>query len=120
MSSVCSNARTGTSEWRLILGGTVANAPDKLEKLEGYHALVKQLMAIADKQIIEEVARVLAAHIGYYQRRYGAVRMEEKLASLHSQAPTDEQLSDVAEALQTLIAVMMLASGVADDQAGEG
>jgi hypothetical protein len=100
-----------------IDGGRVAE-DDKLDKLNEYHALVKQVMALADKETIEEVARVLAAHIGRYQRRYGKVPMEETLASLHADAPTTAQIADLAEGMQTLVAVLMLATGVADDQAG--
>jgi hypothetical protein len=33
-------------------------------------------MAIADKDVVEEVARRIAMHVGYYGRRYGTVRME--------------------------------------------
>lgn len=92
---------------------------DKLNKLRDYHALVKQVMSIAEKETIEEVARVLATHVGYYQRRYGAIPMEETLASLHADSPTDEQIADLAEGMQTLVAVLMLTTGVTDDQAGE-
>ncbi|MDB5923521.1 MAG: hypothetical protein JWN13_2457 [Betaproteobacteria bacterium] len=92
---------------------------DKLAKLKEYHALVKQVLAVADKEVVEEVARILAAHFGYYQRRYGQVSMEETLASLHTNAPTDEQIADSAEGMQTLVAVLMLATGVADDQEGK-
>jgi hypothetical protein len=80
--------------------------------------LVKQVLTEADKEVVKEVARVLAAHIGYYQRRYGQVPMEETLASLHTETPTDEQIADLAEGMQTLVAVLMLA-GIADDQAGK-
>jgi hypothetical protein len=97
----------------------VADEPDKLSKLREYQALVKQVMAIADKDTVEEVARVLAAHIGYYERRYGQVPMEETLASLHAEAPTDEQIADLAVGMQKLVAVLLLATGVADDQAGK-
>jgi hypothetical protein len=100
-----------------IDGGRVAD-DDKLDKLNEYDALVKQVMALADKDTIEQVARVLAAHIGYYQRRYGRVPMEETLASLHAEAPTTAQIADLAEGMQTLVAVLMLTTGVADDQAG--
>ncbi len=91
----------------------------KVEKLREYQALVKQVMSIADKDTIEEVARVLAAHIGFYQRRYGKISMEETLASLHSEAPSDEQVADLAEGMQTLVAVFMLATGVADEMGGQ-
>lgn len=90
----------------------------KLEKLKEYHGLTKQAIAVADKDVVEEAARALAAHVGYYQRRYGKIPMEETLASLHAEAPTDEQIADLAEGMQTLLAVLMLASGVADDVAG--
>jgi hypothetical protein len=92
---------------------------DKLDKLREYHALVKQVMAVADKDVIEEVARVLAVHVGYYQRLYGKVPLEQTLASLHAEAPTNEQIADLAEGMQTLVAVLMLATGVLDDRAGE-
>jgi hypothetical protein len=91
----------------------------KLEKLREYQELVKQVMAVADKDTIEEVARVLAAHIGSYQRRYGKIGLEETLASLHAQRPSDEQIADLAEGMQTLVAVFMLATGVADDMGGQ-
>ena len=92
---------------------------DKLAKLREYRELVKQVLAVADKEIVEEVAGVLAAHIGYYQRRFGPVPMEEALAGLHSDNPTDEQIAELAEGMQTLVAALLLATGVADDQAGQ-
>jgi hypothetical protein len=92
---------------------------NKLAKLQEYHALVKQVLSVADKEVVEEVARVLAAHIGYYQQRYGKVPMEETLASLRAEHPTDERIAYLAEGMQTLVAVLMLATGVADDQAGQ-
>lgn len=45
--------------------------------------------------------------------------MEETLASLRAEHPTDEQIAYLAEGMQTLVAVLMLATGVADDQAGQ-
>jgi hypothetical protein len=45
--------------------------------------------------------------------------MEETLASLHAEEPTDEQIADLADGMQTLVAVLMLPTGVADDQAGK-
>jgi hypothetical protein len=87
----------------------------KLEKLREYHALVKKVMAVADKDVVEEVARVLATHVGYYQRRYGSIPLEETLAGLHAETPTDAQISDLAEGMQILVAALMLTTGVADD-----
>jgi hypothetical protein len=92
---------------------------DTLKKLKEYHALVQLALALADKDVVEEAARVLAAHVGRYQRRYGKVPMEETLASLRSENPTDEQIADLAEGMQTLGAVLLLATGVAGHQAGK-
>ena len=69
---------------------------DKLAKLREYHALVKQVIAIADKETVEEVARVLAAHIGYYERRYGQVRWRRRPpACMRSRPPTTDRGSTV-------------------------
>lgn len=91
---------------------------ERLDKLIEYHSLLKQLLSVADKSVIEEAARVLGAHVGYYERRFGKVPMEETLASLHAEYPTDEQIAELAQGLETLIAILMLATGVADDAAG--
>ena len=96
----------------------MAEETDKLGKLKEYDALVKQVMAVADKETIEEVARVLATHVGAYQRRYGALPLEDTLATLHAEPPSDDQIADLAQGMQTLVAVLMLATGVADDDAG--
>jgi len=45
--------------------------------------------------------------------------IEDTLASMQAEAPTDEQIANLAEGMQTLVTVMMLATGVVDDQAGE-
>lgn len=43
----------------------MAKEADKLEKLRKYHALVEQVMSIAEKETIEDVARLLATRVGY-------------------------------------------------------
>jgi len=94
-------------------------ADDKsVDQVRDYHELTKRLMAVADKQALEETLRVLAVHVGYYQRRHGQVPMEETLAVLHSDNPTAEQLADLAEGLRCLTAVLMLATGVVDTESG--
>jgi hypothetical protein len=44
--------------------------------------------------------------------------MDETLAALHAEKPTDAQLTDAVEGMQCLIAVLALATGVADDSGG--
>jgi len=97
----------------------VTDTADKLSKLKDYHALAKQVMGVADKQTIEEVARVLATRIGFYERRYGVIPMEDTIASLHAENPGEEQIADLAQGMQTLVSVMLLATGVMGDEAGE-
>lgn len=75
-------------------------------------------MAAAGKAEPEEAARVLAMHVGYYQRRYGKVPMDETLAALHADNPTPDQLIDASEGMQCLIGILALVTGLADDAAG--
>lgn len=91
---------------------------EHLDKLIEYHGLLKQLLTAADKSEIEEAARVLGAHVGYYERRFGKIPMDETLASFHADYPTDQQIAELAQGLETLIAILMLATGVADEAAG--
>lgn len=70
---------------------------EALGKLTEYHDLLKRILAAADKPQVEEAARVLAAHVGYYQKRFGKIAMEETLASLHAEYPNGEQLAELVE-----------------------
>ena len=95
--------------------------PDRaavVAQLKDYHEIAKRLMAAADKGQLEEALRVLAIHVGYYQRRHGLVPMDETLAALHADKPTDDQLTDAVEGTRCLIAILALATGVADDSGG--
>ena len=49
--------------------------------------------------------------------RSGGVRTVALL--MHAEAPTDEQIADLATGMQKLVAVLLLATGVADDQVGK-
>lgn len=98
---------------------TEERAPYRAATLKDYHELSKQLLAVADKATVEEAARVLAVHVGYYQRRYGTVPMEETLAALHSDNPTGDQLDDLAAGMKCLVAVLALATGVVDGSGGD-
>ena len=44
--------------------------------------------------------------------------MEETLARLHAEGPTAEQIAELAQELDTLVAILMLVAGVVDDAAG--
>lgn len=88
-----------------------------LETLEN-HDLLKHLLPAAKRHQRERVALILAAHIGFYQARLGKVPMEETLATLHPDHASDDQVEVLAQGMETLVAILMLATGVLDDNRG--
>ena len=89
-----------------------------LGRLLEQHEFLKRAIAVADKNGIEHAARVVAAHIGCYQRRFGTIPIEETLAAVSVDYPNEEQIADLVAGMDTLIAILMLATGVADGAAG--
>ena len=85
---------------------------ETLEQLRKHDSVVAELLGGTDGGTVAEVMRILAARLGYYERRYGKVRLEETLMCLHADGPTCEQIADRVHGMQTLIAVLLLASGV--------
>jgi hypothetical protein len=65
--------------------------------------------------MLAEVVRILAIHVAHYQAKHGTVSMEETLKLLHSVTLTDEQVGTAADAMEYLVAVLGVASGLVDD-----
>ena len=95
---------------------TEERAEYRVQKLKDYHNLAKELLALADKATVEEVARILAVHVGYMERRHGEFPMEETLRALHTESElTGEQAADLEAGMKKLVAVLALATGVGDE-----
>ena len=82
-----------------------------VEKLGHYDTVVAELLSVLDRAAAVELAGMLAARLGYYERRYGKIRLEETFMSVHADVPTPEQIADRVHGMQTLIALLMSASG---------
>jgi hypothetical protein len=80
-----------------------------------YYQLADRLIEAADRQTLAEVARILAIHVAHYQSRYGKLSMEETLKLLYSMTLTDGEVGTAADAMEYLVAVLGVASGLVDD-----
>lgn len=85
------------------------------KRFSDHYQLADRLMEAAEKETLAEVARILAIHVAHYQGKYGKVSMEETLKLLHSVTLTDEEVGMAADAMEYLVAVLGLASGLVDD-----
>ena len=80
-----------------------------------YYRLADRMIEAAEKGTLAEVARILAVHVAHYQAKYGKVSMEETLKLLHSVTLTDQEVGTAADAMEYLVAVLGVASGLVDD-----
>jgi hypothetical protein len=88
---------------------------DNLRHFKEHYQLANRLIGAADKDLMAEVARVLAVHVAHYKAKYGAIPMEETLAALHSDSITEEQAVQLGDAMEYLVAVIGVVGGAADD-----
>jgi hypothetical protein len=92
------------------------DASDPLAQLRDYCPMVDSLLKAADKQLLAEVARILALHVAYYEKKYGAVPMERTTAMYGSKSLTEEQSEQLAEAMKRLIIVIGRAANEGKDR----
>ena len=88
---------------------------DNQKRFTDYCQLADRPIEAADRQTLAEVARILSIHVAHYQAKYGKVSMEETLKLLHSVTLTDGELGTAADAVEYLVAVLGVASGLVDD-----
>jgi hypothetical protein len=88
---------------------------DNQKRFIDYYQLADRMIGAAEKNTLAEVARILAVHVAHYQGKYGKVSMEETLKLLHAVTLTDEEIGTAADAMEYLVAVLGVASGLMDD-----
>lgn len=86
-----------------------------MSESKAFHRL-RQFMRLTDKMVddgsknqIAEAARILALQIGHYQRKFGALPIDETMQLLNTAALTEEQAGWVADGLEILTAVIAIA-----------
>jgi len=75
--------------------------------------LTDRMIDDASKEAVAAAARMLAVHLGHYQRKFGAIPLDETIDLMESTGLSEEQAGQVADGLEIL--AMALAS-VEDEQ----
>lgn len=77
-----------------------------LTKYRQYSEIAEQLIKIADKEQLEECARLLAMNVAHYEMKYGALLLDEVLATTQSGKPNDQQAELMAKGTETLVGML--------------
>lgn len=77
-----------------------------LSILKQYHELADQLIEIADKEQLAECARLLALNVAHYEMTYGALPLEEILATTATGKPNEQQAELMAKGMETLVGML--------------
>jgi hypothetical protein len=77
-----------------------------LTKFRQYKEIADQLVEIADKEQLAECARLLAMNVAHYEMKYGAMLLEEILATTQSGKPNKQQAELMAKGTETLVGML--------------
>jgi len=77
-----------------------------LTRFQQYKEIADQLIEIADKEQLAECARLLALNVAHYEMQYGALPLDEILATTSSGKPNDQQAELVAKGMETMVGVL--------------
>lgn len=77
-----------------------------LTKYRQYSEIAEQLIKIADKEQLAECARLLAMNVAHYEMKYGAMLLEEILATTQSGTPNEQQAELMAKGTETLVGML--------------
>lgn len=75
---------------------------DGYTRMAQFLKLTDRMIADASRETLEDVARILAAHVGHYRRRFGDLPIDESVDLLTQETLTDEQAGWIAEGLEQL------------------
>jgi len=82
-------------------------------RLAQLSTLTDRMIRDASKEAVVAAARMLAIHLGLYQRRFGAIPLDEAIDLLQTRGLTEEQAGQVADGLEILA---MAFASVEDDE----
>lgn len=77
-----------------------------LSTFEQYYKLADMLIEKATKEQVAECARLLALNVAHYQGKFGQVPLEETLALLDAEEPSDDQAKLLVVGMETLVGVL--------------
>jgi hypothetical protein len=96
----------------------IASIPmSDLSTFEQYYKLADQLIAHATKEQLAECARLLALNLAHHQSKHGEIPLDETLALLDSNNPSDEQLELLCNGMENLVGVLgNVCSGLGEEK----
>ena len=83
------------------------------ERLVQFTELTDKMIDEASKDTIADVARMFAIEIGHYERKYGAIPLDESVALLETETLNEDQAGWVADGLEHLAVAL---ATVKDDE----
>lgn len=75
--------------------------------------LVERMTQEASKEAIAAAARLLAIQVGQYQRKFGALPLEEAIELLETESLSEDQAGQVADGLENMAVAI---ASVKDDE----
>jgi hypothetical protein len=82
-------------------------------RLAQLSTLTDRMINDASKEAVAAAARMLAVHLGHYQRKFGTIPLDETIDLLQNRGLSEDQAGQIADGLEIL--AMALAS-VEDDE----
>ncbi|MBU1691620.1 MAG: hypothetical protein KKD65_12915 [Gammaproteobacteria bacterium] len=77
-----------------------------LSTFEQYYKLANMLIEKATKEQLAECARLLALNVAHYQGKFGEVPLEETLALLDAEEPSEDQAKLLTVGMENLVGVL--------------
>ena len=71
-----------------------------------YLQLSDDMLVRAERNDVEECARILAVYCAHYRSKYGVLPMSETLELLNSETMNDDQANWIGDGLETLIGIL--------------
>lgn len=75
--------------------------------------LIERMTQEASKEAVVAAARLLAIQVGQYQRKFGALPLEEAIELLETESLSEDQAGQVADGLENLAVAI---ASVKDDE----
>jgi hypothetical protein len=79
---------------------------DEFKNFRRYRQVADELIAHSMPEELAECAKLLALNVAHYQSKYGALPIDELLASLDADALGQDQIKLMSEGMQMLVGIL--------------
>jgi hypothetical protein len=79
---------------------------EAIARFAKYLQLSDDMLIRAERDDLEECARILAVQCAHYRSKFGELPMSETLALLNSETMNDDQAKWIGDGFETLVAVL--------------